>query len=87
MPRDAEDYMGTQRAATLDRMGQEKPQPSVYVDLEEAAAILLTSTRTLRRWTAEGRVTAVSDFPDRKLRYRRDVIEAFGKPQPDRPAE
>lgn len=74
--------MRAQQAGTLDHMGREQ-LPSVYVSLEEAAAILLTSPRTLRRWTAEGKVPAVEEL-GRKLRYRRDVIEAFGKTE-DRP--
>lgn len=69
--------MRLQQAGTLDHM--EVGPPSEFLELDEAAELLRTTPRTLRRWTAENKVPAVR--LGRKPLYRRDVLMAIGKPE------
>ena len=56
------------------------PEAPQLLELEEAAELLRTTPRTLRRWTSEGRVPKVQGL-GRKLLYNRAELLKLGTPQ------
>ena len=60
--------------------------PLVLLTAAEAAELLRLSTRTIRRWIAEGRLTAFRSHPGnggRLLLRRADLLAAVGIVEPE----